>query len=148
MSSKQNLHPTVQQFKQFIKEHPLLLQEVKEERKSLQELFEEWSILGAENEQWIPYKKATSKEEIPLENGSKIEKESVKQEETQTQSATDALGQIMGIVKRMNVQDLQNHLAQFSSVLGNVQNVIQSFQKPSNPTNQSPQDHPFSFRRD
>jgi hypothetical protein len=142
VSSKQGLHPAVQQFKQFMKEHPLLLQEVKEERKTLQELFEEWMILGEDNEQWSTYKKVHT-EEPAFEQGN----EEMESEENSA-SATDALGQIMGIVRRMNVQDLQNHLAQFSSVLANVQNVIQSFQKPNNPTNRGPQDHPFSFRRD
>ncbi|WP_227935696.1 YlbD family protein [Alkalihalobacillus deserti] len=140
MNSKQGLHPSVQKFKHFIKEHPLLLKEVKEERKTLQELYEEWSVLGGDNEQWVPYKKDQSK--------TSYEGTQEATNEGTTQTTTDTLGQIMGLVKRMNVQDLQNHVAQFSSVLANVQNVIQSFQKPSNPPNQSQQDHPFSFRRD
>ncbi|ARK31128.1 YlbD family protein [Halalkalibacter krulwichiae] len=146
MSSNQGLHPSIQQFKQFMKEHPLLVKEVKENKRTLQELYEEWMIVGGEHEQWTSYKlnndSPTSKQ--PEKEGEEDSADSIES----SQSTGDALGQIMGIVKRMNVQDLQNHLAQFSSVLTNVQNVMQSFQKPSNPSNQSPQDHPFAFRRD
>ncbi|WP_332689956.1 YlbD family protein [Halalkalibacter lacteus] len=144
MVSKQGLHPSVQEFKQFMKEHPVLLKEVKEGRKTLQGLFEEWSVLGGDHEQWNSY---TQKKSAGVHAEESHQQEPEK--EQSTQSATDALGQIMGIVKRMNVQDLQNHLGQFSSVLSNVQNVIQSFQKqPDNQPNQRQQDHPFSFRRD
>ncbi|KHF40810.1 YlbD family protein [Halalkalibacter okhensis] len=140
MESRQKLHPSVQEFKQFVKSHPHLLKQVKENQKTLQELFEEWSVLGSEHEQWANTpnvgedQAANTAEEAETENSSK--------------SASDTLGQIMGLVKRMNVDDLQHHLTQFSSVLSNVQNVIQSFQKPSNQPNQRQQDHPFSFRRD
>ncbi|MBP3952155.1 YlbD family protein [Bacillus suaedae] len=138
--SSEGLHPSVQQFKEFIKKNPHLLKEVKEKRKSLQELFEEWSVLGEEHEQW---KNNTD------EAGKDVGGKATKEESTAKKSnASDSLGQIMGVLKRLNVEDLQNHLGQFSSVLTNVQNVIQSFQKPSNPPNQRPQDHPFSFRRD
>lgn len=140
MESKQGLHPSVQQFKQFMKEHPLLMNEVKGEGKSLQELFEEWSVLGSEHEQWQAYRR--------LESTTAAAPQGSQQEEKSSQSATDTLGQIMTMIKRMNVQDLQNHLAQFSSVLSNVQNVIQSFQQPNNQPNRGPHDHPFSFRRD
>ncbi len=56
MESNQGLHPSVQQFKEFMKEHPLLINEVRDERKSLQELFEEWMVLGAEHEQWQAFR--------------------------------------------------------------------------------------------
>lgn len=55
---------------------------------------------------------------------------------------------MMGLVKKMNVQDLQSHLTQFSSVLGNVQNLMQTFQKPQEQTRRPESDSPFSFRRD
>ncbi|MCM3713073.1 YlbD family protein [Halalkalibacter oceani] len=140
MEKNQELHPSVQQFKEFMKQHPALIAEVKANRRSLQTIYEEWSILGPEHEQWQTYRsvKAEAAQE-PVE------------EETASNSnstASDTLGQVMGLIRRMNVQDLQNHLAQFSSVLANVQNVIQTFQRPSNQPSQKPQDHPFSFRRD
>jgi hypothetical protein len=142
MESRQGLHPSVEEFKQFMKSNPHLLKEVKEKRKTLQELFEEWSVLGSEHEQWESYETTSSK------NGAKAETEENVENEKSSKSASDTLGQIMGLIKRMNVDDLQYHLTQFSSVLSNVQNVIQSFQKPSNPPHQRQHDHPFSFRRD
>jgi len=147
MNERPRLHPSVQEFKQFMREHPLLLKEVKEERKTLQELFEEWTVLGKDHEQWVPYKSVQTNETTD-DAVTQSETGDEKTNEESSQNTSDTLSQIMGLVKRMNVQDLQNHVAQFSSVLANVQNVIQSFQKPSTPPQQNPQDHPFSFRRD
>ncbi|TWI55807.1 YlbD family protein [Halalkalibacter nanhaiisediminis] len=141
MESNEELHPSVQQFKEFMRQHPLLINEVREERKSLQNLFEEWSILGAEHEQWQAYKQVET-------NQSTDSSQDTEQDEQPSQSATATLGQIMSLLRRVNVQDLQNHLSQFSSVLTNVQGVIQSFQRPNDPPSQGPQDHPFSFWRD
>lgn len=142
MEKNQELHPSVQQFKEFMKQHPALIAEVKANRRSLQTIYEEWSVLGAEHEQWQTFRSVKADTSHTQETA---------EEETashSTSTASDTLGQVMGLIRRMNVQDLQNHLAQFSSVLANVQNVIQTFQRPTNQPSQKPQDHPFSFRRD
>ncbi len=68
-----------------------------------------------------------------LTDAEQEDSQDTEQEEHSSQNATDTLSQIMSMIKRMNVQDLQNHLTQFSSVLSNVQNVIQTFQRPNNP---------------
>lgn len=141
--SKNGLHPSVLQFKEFMGRNPHLIKEVSENNKSLQELFEEWSVFGEEHEHWSTY--MTTEKEPDRENS---ENNKEKQEETTNAGATNALGQIMGLVSKLNFDDLQQHLNQFSSVLGNVQNVVQSFQKQPDQKHQQPNDHPFSFRRD
>ncbi|NEU29494.1 hypothetical protein GN156_01660 [bacterium LRH843] len=146
MESKRGLHPTVYEFKQFMQAHPLLTKEVAENKKSLQDLFEEWTVLGPEHEQWQRYSR---KEPATTNEATEIDPEAAeKQQEQSTQSGMETLGQLTSLFKRMSVQDIQNHLAQFNSVLANIQNVIQTFQRPSSEQTNTQQDHPFSFRRD
>lgn len=135
--SRNGLHPSVQQFKEFMGRNPHLIKVVHDNHKTLQELFEEWSVFGEEHDHWNTYIKADNNQDRNKE-----------QEEGANEGASNTLGQIMGLISRLNFNDLQQHLTQFSSVLGNVQNVIQSFQKQPNQQQQRTTDHPFSFRRD
>ena len=40
--AKKNLHPSVQKFKGFVKDHPELIQEVRKGNTTWQELYEDW----------------------------------------------------------------------------------------------------------
>ncbi|TSB46300.1 YlbD family protein [Alkalicoccobacillus porphyridii] len=144
MVSSQELHPSVQEFKAFVREHPFIMSEVREGTKSLQDVYEEWSILGPDHEQWRQFTASSADHSEPHEQ----ESETKKQETKTSVQATEFMGQLMNMVKSMNVQDLQNHLSQFSSVLGNVQTLIQSFQRPEGQPPSTNSDQPFSFRRD
>ena len=145
MVSSQELHPSVQDFKAFVREHPYIMAEVRQGSKTLQGIYEEWTILGPNHEQWTQFA-ADYSEQV---GGSTEEPQSTsKQEQKGTAQATEVMGQLMNMVKSMNVQDLQNHLSQFSSVLGNVQTLIQTFQRPEGQSQQNNADQPFSFRRD
>lgn len=146
MESSQKLHPSVEEFKAFVREHPFIMTEVREGTKSLQNVYEEWSVLGPGHEQWIRYAAHTEKPFETTQNTSQQEEPA--QEQKGTAQATEFMGQLMNMVKSMNVQDLQNHLSQFSSVLGNVQTLIQTFQRPEGQSSTSNSEQPFSFRRD
>ncbi|WP_059104727.1 YlbD family protein [Shouchella shacheensis] len=144
MGSKGTLHPSVQKFKTFVSEHPGVSREIKNGPKSLQDFYEEWSVLGPNHEQWEAYKQTQSETESTDSSKSKEETKS-----SSGASTGEMVSQLMGLVKKMNVEDLQNHLTQFSTVLGNVQNLMQSFQRPSESTHRQESDYsPFSFRRD
>lgn len=126
MTERKELHPDIERFKQFMKRHPTLLDEMRRNNQSLQSLFEEWYVLGDEHERWLPYKEV---------------------ENTQ-QNHTDVLNQVVGMFRQMNIYEVQSLLGQLSNVLANVQNVIQTFQRPSQGSPRREQDFPFSFRRD
>ena len=138
MGKNQNLHPSVQKFKEFVQEHPLLMKEVSGKRKTLQELFEEWTVLGPDHEHWQSYRDTNRTEQSAEANPTGMQKS----------EKNETLGQLFEILKRMNVQDMQNHIAQFSSVLANIQQVMQAFQRPNQQQNHQTQSDPFSFRRD
>ena len=50
--TKQKLHPNVQKFKNFVKKHPGLVVDVKKGKKTWQDLYEDWYLLGDDDPKW------------------------------------------------------------------------------------------------
>jgi len=133
--AEKNLHPSVKKFKEFVRNHPHLMNEVKSGEKTLQELFEEWYLLGEDDPKW----KETST------------KKNDKSEENETDGeTTDLIRNLLSSIKNIDIQQLQKHI-------GTVQNAIQSFQEiigQFQPTEAEKQErkngphHLFSFRKD
>ncbi|WP_179298825.1 YlbD family protein [Evansella halocellulosilytica] len=145
---KDSLHPDVQKFKQFVKKHPYVLRDVKSGEKSLQDLFEEWSLFGEDDEIWETYKANRTNKRQSESNAS--DEENVKSEKNGNNENVSAQD-LLSMFKRMNLNDLQNHLAQFNGVLTSVQELLGQFKQ--NPTGGSgaqdeQQSSPFSFRED
>ncbi|MEB1809961.1 MAG: YlbD family protein [Bacillaceae bacterium] len=142
------LHPSVQQFKQFVKEHPLLIKEVRSGNKTWQEYYEEWTLLGADHPNWERYRKAGKENTYDSESVEK-EKENPSNEKSGNEEGSSSItaANILGMLKNINFNDLQHHMAQVSSVISNVQGLMQSFQGKNQPNQPPPQDDPFSFRR-
>lgn len=145
-----SLHPDVKKFKVFVKNNPYVLKPVKRGDKTLQDLFEEYLLFGEEDDIWETYKsgKATDEEEDVEEEEEKDEKEkgnkSSKKESTGTQD-------ILNMLKKVNFNDLQEHLTQFGGVLASVQELLGQFkQNPQQPpqNNQQQNNSPFSFHDD
>ncbi|UOE92960.1 YlbD family protein [Alkalihalobacillus sp. LMS39] len=155
MGKKRSLHPSVQEFKKFVKEHPLLVKEVKEGRKSWQDVYEEWTLLGPDHEDWASFKKGYSKKEATSEKVLQEEeqKETSKGAESDKEKENSNQLNIMDLVKKININDLQHHITQFSGVLSNVQALMQTFQGQPNQQQgqqaqqQPQQEDPFSFRQ-
>jgi hypothetical protein len=127
--SEKKLHPTVIKFKEFVKKHPKLSAEVKNGKVTWQQLYEEWYLLGEEDERWNPYK------------------EGYKQPEKENKP--EFMTQVLDYLKTMDINQIQQHINHASQALGAIQGVLSQFQstspKPQNPTGPS---NPFSFRKD
>lgn len=135
--SEKKLHPSVQKFKEFVKNHPGMVLQVREGKTTWQDLFEEWYLLGEEDARW--------------EEFTDVEKSVAKDEKEEGKK--DWVPQVMNVIKNMDANQLQGHIASLSQALGAIQGLITQFQKgnqspaqSTNPTNQ-PQ-HPFQFRKD
>jgi outer membrane protein assembly factor BamD (BamD/ComL family) len=50
--NQKKLHPSVLKFKEFVKNNPKLIQEVRQEKATWQELYEDWYLLGEDDERW------------------------------------------------------------------------------------------------
>jgi hypothetical protein len=121
--------PSISEFKQFIRNHPKLIEEVRQNRFSWQQLFEEWYLLGEEDEKWQRYKSNNNQEE----NGNE-------------QTKSQFMSSILSMIKSMDVNEVQNHLANVSGALSNIQQVVQTL-KPEK-KQEDHQSNPFQFRKD
>ncbi len=49
------LHPSIESFKVFVKNHPRVMEEVRSGKLTLQELYEEWFLLGEDDTRWMTF---------------------------------------------------------------------------------------------
>jgi len=129
----------VLQFKEFVKSNPKIIKEVRNGKATWQELYEDWYLLGQDDKRW---------EAMLEENGTEAKKT------TTDEPKGDFLSNIMGMVKKMDPNQMQNHINSLSQALGAIQGVLSQFQGGNvnaNSRQANPQEgpkHPFSFRKD
>jgi hypothetical protein len=131
--TEQKLHPSVDEFKKFITNHPKILDEVKNGNATLQELYEDWYLLGEEDERWR-----------------NLLSEEVKETDT-TNEKSDWISSILGSMKKMDPQQIQAYAGHLSQALGAIQGVLAQFQSDKPKSAGRPQEkpnHPFFFRKD
>ncbi|MFA9557332.1 spore coat protein YlbD [Evansella sp. AB-rgal1] len=158
MRNKKSLHPDVRKFKLFVKNNPHVLKGVKNGDKTLQDLFEEYLLFGEEDDIWETYREEDDDDDESDENdmdededvdADKSKGKNNKNKKKESISAQD----LLGMVKKMNLNDLQENLTQFSGVLVSIQELLGQFkqdQSQTPPTNQNQQqsNSPFSYRDD
>ncbi|MCM3568781.1 YlbD family protein [Neobacillus mesonae] len=134
--TQKKLHPSVLKFKEFVKNNPKLIQEVRKGKATWQELYEDWYLLGEDDKRW---------ETVGVE--------SEQEEKPNSESKGDFISNILGVVKKMDADQMQSHLNNVSQAVGAIQGLLAQFQgnngsgggavrPPEGPKN------PFSFRQD
>lgn len=129
------LHPSVVKFKEFVKNNPKLVQEVRKGKATWQEIYEDWYLLGEEDKRWETIGSETNPEA-----------------ENKTETKGEWMSNIMGMVKNMDANQIQNHINNLSQAIGAIQGVLSQFQGNTGAGNaakppEGPK-HPFSFRKD
>lgn len=138
--ANKKLHPSVEEFKAFVKENPNVLKEARSGKVTLQELYEDWYLLGPNDARWEG-----------LLDGSTIN--STKKEEETSSNRTVWMSNIVDTLKNMDQNQIQGYLANLNQALGTIQGVISQFAPNSGSsgssasTEQKPSG-PFSFRQD
>ncbi|MFJ5761708.1 YlbD family protein [Neobacillus sp. NPDC093182] len=130
---QKNLHPSVIKFKEFVKNHPDLIKEVRNGNTTWQELYEDWYLLGEEDNRW---------ETIGVKASPSVEKED--------EQKGDWISTILGTVQKMDPDQIQYYINSLSQAIGAIQGVISQFQgsQPRQATPKIEHKHPFSFRKD
>ncbi|MGX6442070.1 YlbD family protein [Neobacillus sp. K501] len=141
---QKKLHPSVIEFKEFVRNNPNLIREVRSGKSTWQELYEDWYLLGDEDTRWEAIgKEKSSKQESNKENDSKSDSNKDKK--------GDWASQILGSVQKMDPEQIQYYLNNLSQALGAIQGVISQF-KGSHQGKlvkaQPEHKHPFLFRKD
>ena len=101
------LHPSVVNFKEFVRNNPKLILEVRKEKATWQELYEDWYLLGEEDSRW---------ETIKSENNEQSEEE-------KTEKKGDWISTIIGTVQKMDPEQVQHYINNLSQALGAIQGV-------------------------
>jgi hypothetical protein len=130
---QKNLHPSVIKFKEFVKNNPALIKEVRNGNSTWQELYEDWYLLGEEDNRW---------ETIGVKTSPGAEKEEDKK--------GDWISTILGTVQKMDHNQIQHYVNNLSQALGAIQGVLSQFQGSQSKQNplKVEHKHPFSFRKD
>ncbi|WP_179865546.1 MULTISPECIES: YlbD family protein [unclassified Bacillus (in: firmicutes)] len=134
----ENSRPSIEQFRQFVMEHPKLREEVKTGNKTWQQYFEDWYYKGETHEMWDDFRNDGNK---------KSEKKTAKKEE----SEEGYVGKVISFVKNLDPDQIQDHLSNVNSTLTNIQQLISQFKSPATSTSQreeKPASQQFNFRQD
>lgn len=116
-----------------------MIREVRNGEHTWQEFFEEWYLLGEDDPRWEIYESV----EPP-------KKEKGKKEEKTTPERVDWTKQLTNIVKKIDPEQMEQHIFQLSEAIGAIQGVLAQFQKDEGSKTPPVQDreHPFLFRKD
>jgi len=132
------IHPSIQQFKMFVKENPGLIKEVRNGNMTWQELYEEWYLLGEEDSRWDAYRV-----------GNQVSKKN--EDSKEQEKSGEWMSKIIHTVKNMDQEQLQGQIGNISHAIDAIQGVLSQFQgsQPSKPSsNRDAPQSPFSFRKD
>ncbi|MFC0297605.1 YlbD family protein [Geobacillus jurassicus] len=125
------LHPSVEQFKQFVKKHPKIIQEVRSGKKTWKQVYEDWYLFGEDDDIWEPYREENSKEKE-------------REEGKGTNKWLDKLASMLG---QMDAAEVQKHLASVQQAIAAIQSILSEFQG-AGLESRNKEEHPFSFRKD
>ncbi|AIE59529.1 YlbD family protein [Bacillus methanolicus] len=132
--AKKKLDPSVEKFKEFVQANPKIIKEVRKGETTWQELYEDWYLLGEEDPRWDMYRS-----------------EETEQKESVTEKKDDWKTQLIGLFKKMDVNQFEQQIHNISQALGAIQGVIGQFQDGSQTKSTSAKvqpPHPFQFRKD
>ena len=119
----QKLHPSVQDFKQFINKHPKLIVNLRKKGRPWQEYYEKWMLLGEEDDYW---------EEFKEQNTDKTEKGDDHSEDDETESKKknmELFSQLLKKAEDMDMDKVQKQVHQLSNTISTVQEAISQFQQ-------------------
>jgi hypothetical protein len=120
-----------------VKTHPKIIQDVRNGNHTLQELYEEWYLLGEEDPYWEKFQS----------EGNETSESTANKKETKSGGWMNQIG---NIIQRVDANQMQNHLNNLSQVIASVQGVLSQFQGQNSSVNttQNTTQNPFSFRKD
>lgn len=98
-------------FRDFVSRYPKVRDEVKSGNKTWQAIYEDWVILGEDNEMWQTYKENQTKENNPLKGITKDMK-------LEDLLSSENIKNIWGYIKKINPDNV-------SKTLNTVQKVLQ-----------------------
>lgn len=134
----ENLQTEIEKFKEFINRYPKLRSEIRKNGRGWQELYEQWVLLGEEDEHWQQYK-----EKISEVNKNESEKDGPF---SKLDLKPDLVKQVLKYTESIDVNKLQSQVQQLSKTIGTVQEIVNQYQKPEGETTR--RDQPLNWFTD
>lgn len=125
---KKKIYPIIEDFKEFVREHPKLIDEVRKGEKKWKDIFEDWRLLGNEDPAWKKYKSDVKDE-------TKNEKSSF-------------LTTLLTSVKNLDIDQVNENLYKMNNAISSIQELLQQFGQKDKVTSFHNQTQPFMFRKD
>ncbi|WP_405102430.1 spore coat protein YlbD [Oceanobacillus sp. FSL H7-0719] len=116
--SDTKLNPEIIRFRNFINKYPKLIKEIRKNGKGWQEIFEQWILLGEEDEYWEQF------QDDETEKSMEGEKNSLKFD-----MKSDLVKQILKYTETLDVNKLQEQVQQLSKTLSTVQELVSQYQR-------------------
>ncbi|WP_077309810.1 YlbD family protein [Terribacillus halophilus] len=113
--SETNLHPSIQAFKQFVEQHPKLIEEARQKQTGWQPYYEKWVLLGEEDPSWQAYKAAAQTNQMETD-------------EESAEKGNEMVSKMMGMASQFDLQKLSGHIHQLNGALDNVKHLIGQYQ--------------------
>ena len=135
---------SIEQFREFVKRHPHLRNEVKQKQSTWQELFEEWYLLGEGHPRW----KVDQKESEQTQLADNL---------NESDQSQEVIGMLLGAVKNMDINQIQQYIKSANQALGTIQGLVEMFQGSRTTTEEESstpkpdreqRKNPFMFRKD
>lgn len=148
---KEELDPSVQEFKQFINQYPTLCTDIHLNKVDLQMLYEKWVTDGEEDAYWDMYK--TNNYNRVNEGSPSMPQADPQAKNSDDPGKPDLMKTIMQLTKNMDMTKVQKHVEQISEAVLSVQEVVHQFNQkkqkdvPSG-TNREHDGHFFQWMKD
>lgn len=118
--TESNLNPEIIRFRNFINKHPKLIKEIRKNGRGWQEIYEQWVLLGEEDEYWEQFQE--KQEETQINNEKNPVKFDIK---------SDVVKQILKYTETIDMNKLQDQVQQLSKTLSTVQELVSQYQQTS-----------------
>lgn len=130
--SEENYRTELERFKTFINNHPKLRRDIRKNGKSWQEIYEQWVLLGEDDEYWDAYRekepeKTNEKEGTDSDKDNLFAKFNLK---------PDMVKQVLKYAETLDMEKLQEQVQQLSKTISTVQQIVSQYQQPDQQANQ------------
>lgn len=115
----------IELFKTFVKNHPGLIDEVKNGKWTWKELYEEWFLLGDDDERWSRFAKLDEEEKV------------------------DGFEGVFSKLKNINLDDVQKNIVEMKGLVSTIQEFVRDLQpnKRQSPPNHYPNRVPYYYHQ-
>lgn len=140
---KEKYHPSVAEFKEFVRRHPQVIKQVRQGSSTWQELYEEWYLLGEDDPKWGGSHSQSHSSHTENANSS---------EEKNAGSNQAFMNNILNTVKKMDMNQIQYYIEQLSGALATAQQLLSQYQATDQGNRKEEhrenRPNPFLFRKD